>query len=38
MQERVESVGGILEIYSSPGNGTNIEVIIPSENEKENLE
>lgn len=41
MQERVDSVDGILNIGSSPGRGTIIEVIIPSEmegyNTKENL-
>jgi signal transduction histidine kinase len=31
MQERVDSVEGTLSILSSPGKGTIIEVIIPSE-------
>ena len=38
MQERVESVGGIIKILSSPGNGTIIEVIVPSKNDKKNME
>lgn len=33
MQERVDSVDGTLHIMSSPGRGTIIEVIIPSEQE-----
>jgi signal transduction histidine kinase len=41
MQERVDSVDGTLSITSTPGKGTIIEVIIPSEmegnNTKENL-
>jgi signal transduction histidine kinase len=31
MRERVESVGGQLVIYSAPGHGTTIEVVIPLE-------
>jgi NarL family two-component system sensor histidine kinase LiaS len=29
MRERVESVGGILEIASTPGSGTRLRVTIP---------
>jgi len=36
MRERVESVGGQLILFSAPGNGTTVEVVIPliTENEK----
>jgi len=29
MRERVESVGGQLILYSAPGSGTTVQVIIP---------
>ena len=31
MRERVESVGGQLNLYSAPGRGTTVEVVIPQE-------
>ena len=31
MRERVESVGGQLILYSAPGRGTTVEVVIPTE-------
>jgi len=38
MRERVDSVEGQLNILSSPGNGTVIEVVIPSEKNENKLE
>jgi signal transduction histidine kinase len=36
MRERVEAVGGQLILYSAPGHGTTVEVVIPLENQGEN--
>jgi len=37
MRERVESVGGQLSLYSAPGRGTTVEVVIPFASEQEEM-
>lgn len=29
MRERAESVGGVLQVFSQPGNGTTVEIVVP---------
>ena len=37
MRERVESVGGQLSLYSAPGRGTTVEVVVPFVSEQEEM-